>query len=468
MVRQLLPISALLFGSALLLFAGGMNSLILPVRGTAEGFTAASLGLLGTGWAVGYIAGCYFTARIVARVGHIRAFSVMSAFAAVAILLSLMLINISNWVPLRALSGFCFAGAAMIVESWLSERAGPRSRGRIFGIYTMVNLLASTGGQMALTLGDPSGYVFFVVAAVFYCLALVPTALTTTATPRPLTTVSLDLRALWRNSPVAVAAVFFVGISNSAFGALSAVYAGKVGLMLTSVALFASLPILVGAVTQIPVGWLSDRMDRRKVLVGLCGVAVLTDVAFVLLAPDTRMMNLILSGLFGATIYAMYPVIIAHANDHAPDGSAIQVSGGLLMIFGFGGIVGPAVAGWMMTALGPTGLFMTSAGAHLLTILYTLWRISRRAPVPEAVKSPFVPVQASRTATPETSMLFYGEAEDQPLEQPATPETESQDKDMTETSTVAAPATEETPTAATTHADDASPRDDTPPGGTRG
>ncbi|MCR9126001.1 MAG: MFS transporter [Rhodobacteraceae bacterium] len=340
MVRQILPISALLLGSALLLFAGGINALILPVRGAAEGFSATALGLLGAGWAIGFIAGCWYTPRMVARVGHIRAFGVVSALAAVAILASALLVSNEAWIPLRAISGFCFAGAAMIVESWLSERAEPHTRGRIFGIYTMVNLLASTGGQMALTLGDTAGFTFFLLGGIFYCLALVPTALSSTATPRPLTSVSLDLGALWRNSPVAVFGVFCVGISNSAFGALAAVYAGQVGLVLSSVALFASLPILAGAVSQVPVGWLSDRMDRRHVLLAVCAVAIATDLAFVVLAPETRLMNLALSALLGASIYAMYPVIIAHANDHAPENSAIQTSGGLLMIFGFGSILG--------------------------------------------------------------------------------------------------------------------------------
>ena len=208
MTRQLLPISALLLGSALLLFAGGLHGLLLPVRGGAEGFSALSLGLLGTGWAIGYVAGCVTMASVVARVGHIRAFCVMAALAAVSILGALLIVEAWAWIALRALSGFCFAGAAMIVESWLSERSEPQTRGRIFGVYTMVNLVASTAGQLVLPFGDPLGHAFFVVAAIGYCLALVPTALSNTATPAPLVSVRLDLGALWRNSPVAVVAVF--------------------------------------------------------------------------------------------------------------------------------------------------------------------------------------------------------------------------------------------------------------------
>lgn len=155
------------------------------------------------------------------------------------ILAQLLMLSPHVWIPLRALQGFCFAGAAMIVESWLSERADASTRGRIFGVYTMVNLFASTAGQLTLTLGDSSGYLFFVLGAMFYSLALIPTSASSSASPKPLVSVKLDLRALWRNSPVAVFAVFMIGISNSSFGTLAAVYGSRIGLDVSSIALFA-------------------------------------------------------------------------------------------------------------------------------------------------------------------------------------------------------------------------------------
>jgi MFS family permease len=404
-VRSILPISALLLGSFFLLFAGGIHGLILPVRGTYEGFSAFKLGLLGTGWAVGYVLGCFYTARLVARVGHIRSFSVMASLAAITILLQLLFIDATAWIVLRALSGFCFAGAAMIVESWLSERAEPGTRGRIFGIYTMVNLVASTGGQLTLTMGDTTGYVFFVLAAVFYALAVIPTAISSTATPKPLVSVRLDIRALWRNPPVAVFAVFMVGVANSAFGTLAAVYGGAVGLAVATIAIFNALPILLGAAAQIPVGILSDRLDRRKVLIGVALVALVADAAFILAAPQGAALNLAFVAVFGAAIYTMYPVIVAHANDNAADGNYIMISGGLLMVFGLGSIAGPLVAGAAMSSVGPTGLFMTIAGAHVLMVLQALWRITRRPPVPREEKVDFVPMPGVRSTTPETMVL---------------------------------------------------------------
>ncbi|GGF84682.1 Major Facilitator Superfamily protein [Mameliella alba] len=417
MFRQLLPVSALLLGSGLLLFAGGMHGLILPVRGAAEGFGATELGLLGTGWAVGYVAGCFYVPRIVGSVGHIRAFGVMCAFAAIAILLQALLVTPEFWIPVRAVSGFCFAGAAMIVESWLSDRASPQSRGTIFGVYTMVNLGATTAGQLAIATGDASGFLFFAVAAIVYSLALVPTALSTSESPAPLTSVRLNLPLLWRNSPVAVVAVFLVGISNGSFGTLSAVYADRVGLTLGALALFASIPVLAGALSQVPIGFASDRMDRRKVLLVVAVLAVAADLGFILLAPQDQMMNLVLVSIFGAAIFAMYPIIVAHANDHAPEGTSIQVSGGLLMVYGLGNIAGPLIAGVAMSAAGASGLFLTTIVAHVLMILYTALRIVQRAAVAEEDKGAFQMSAPARGLTPETAALAGGEEEAETLEE---------------------------------------------------
>jgi len=405
LVSQFLPISALLLGLSFLLFAGGINGLILPVRGAAEGFSALSLGALGTGWALGYISGCLMTARLVASVGHIRSFSVMCALAAVAILASLIFLSPYAWIPLRAVSGFCFAGAAMIAESWLSERANTNTRGRIFAIYTMISLTATMAGQMTLTLGNTNTFLFFAIGAMFYCLALVPTAISSSASPQPLVTVKLDVRSQWNNSPVAVFGVLMVGVSNSAFGTLAAVYGNRLGLALSTIALFASIPILAGALAQIPVGYLSDRVDRRRVLIGLALLAICADLGFIFLQPDDRFVNLLLSALFGGCVFSMYPVIVAHASDHAPPNSHIQTSGGLLFVYGLGAIAGPLIAGVGMYAGGPSGLFLTTICAHILLVGFGLWRIRERDTVSDEDKVQFQYAPLARASTPETAVF---------------------------------------------------------------
>ena len=405
MTIRLIPLSALLLGSLFLLIAGGINGLILPLRGSDEGFSAFSLGLLGTGWAAGYVLGCLYTPLLVSRVGHIRVFGTLAATAAIAILLSAMVPSPWSWIPLRAVSGFCFAGAAMIVESWLNEEVDSSIRGRVFGTYTMINLVGTTGGQLVLIGADVSTSWFFMLAAIFYCLALIPTTISSNRAPSPLFEVKLNIPQLWRNSPVAVFAVLMIGISNGSFGALAPVYANNIDLDLTTIVLFCSAPILAGAMSQIPVGRASDRFDRRKVLVFLALVAMAADGAFVFLRPESGTANILIGSVLGAAIFAMYPIVVAHANDHADPGQFIQTSGGLLMVFGIGSIAGPFIAGLALTLFGPMALFSTLLAAHLFIVLFAMLRMWRREQVGSEDKASFQNIPFARNTTPETEVL---------------------------------------------------------------
>ena len=389
-ISRVRPVLALLSGSAFLFVAGGINGLILPVRGSVEGFSGLSLGLLGTGWALGFVFGCLAVPILVSRVGHVRSFSVMAAMASISVLLTVMLIEPIAWILLRAVSGFAFAGSAMIVESWLNERSDAHSRGEVFGFYMMVILVAGTMGQLSLMLGDPNTFHFFVLAAIFYCLALLPTAISSSTAPTPLVKVRLDVKALWHNSPVSVVAVFLIGMSNSAFVTLGPVYAHQTGLDLVSVSLFFSVPILVGAAAQIPVGYLSDHTDRRWMLIAVTIVAMASDSIFIILQPDTVSTTILAVSLFGAAIYSLYPIAVAHANDHALPNDYIRTSGGLLLLFGIGSVLGPLVAGFTMSKIGSKGLFVATIVPHALILGFTSWRLTQRDPVSDRSKTDFV------------------------------------------------------------------------------
>jgi MFS family permease len=401
----LLPIAAILLGSSFLMIAGGVHGLILPLRGGLEGFPAITLGLLGTGWSIGYISGCLYVPRLVQRVGHVRTFSVMAAVAVVSILLQLSLITPAVWILVRGFSGFAFSGAAMIVESWLNEKSENTHRGRVFAIYTMVNLASVTIGQMAITLGDPGGFILFIIPAIFYALALIPTAVSSASAPKPLVEAGLDLKGLWRNSPIAVVAAFLIGMSNSSFGTLGVVFGGIISLDVTVIALMMSVSILAGALFQIPVGYFSDKMDRRIVLIAIMAIAASVDLFLILALPTDPYLILVTIAIFGAAIYSAYPIIVAHASDHAKAGNFLKISGGLLLMFGTGGVIGPLAAGLMMEIMPARGLFITTLTAHLIILGYAMWRIRRKEAVAEADKTDFVGIVPGRLATPETAAL---------------------------------------------------------------
>lgn len=415
-VRDFGPLAALMIGYAFLMLAGGMNSLIIPIRGSAEGFSTVSLGLLGTFWAVGFISGSLYVPHLVARVGHVRIFAVMASLATLAVLASAVIVNPIVWIPLRAAAGFCFAGAAMIVEAWLNESTNRSTRGRVFGIYTMVNLGATTAGQMLLVTGDTNGVLFFIVAAMFYTLGMVPPALSAQTKPKPLRTVSFDLTEVWRNSPIAAVVVVLIGVSNGAFGSLGAVFGQKINLDITTIATFMSATILAGALIQIPVGYLSDRFDRRVILVGLILCAIIVD-AFFLLTPTYNVFVVIGAGaLLGGAMYSLPPVIMAYANDHAPKDRYVQTSSSLLMMFGGGAIAGPIIAGITMDITGEKGLFWLLICAHLIMVIYTLYRslFYKQKKIAPEDKSRFTRIEPGRVILqpPQLSEMDFGLDED--------------------------------------------------------
>jgi MFS family permease len=236
-------------------------------------------------------------------------------------------------------------------------------------------------------------------------MALVPTALSTRAQPKPLVESKLDLPALVKNSPVAVAGAFLIGISNSSFGTLGVVYGQAIHLHVSSIALMMSLSLVAGSLFQIPVGMLSDRRDRRVVLVGLAVLAAIVDIFFIALQPEHAWTVIIAASLFGGAIYSMYPVLIAHAYDHATPESYLRISGGLLLVYGIGAILGPLLAGMAMAWIPGTGLFIVTLFAHLLLASYALYRMTQRVAVSDVTKTGFVGMAQARLSTPESGAM---------------------------------------------------------------
>ncbi|KQZ29593.1 MFS transporter [Mesorhizobium sp. Root552] len=399
------PILSLLRGTAFLLAASGLHGLLLPLRGQMEGFSTASLGLMGTAWATGFVAGCYFAPRIVRRAGHVRAFGTFAASGAIIALLTGLIIDEYAWIALRAFTGFVMAGAFMIIESWLNEKATNENRGTVFGLYMMVTYASIMGGQMIVAAGDVQSASLFMITGIFFCLSLIPTAVSTQSTPQPLQDVKLDLKGLYANSPVAAIACLLIGIANGAWGTLGAVYGARVGISTAQIALMMSLVVVAGAVMQLPAGRLSDRTDRRYVLAGAAFGAALFGLIVFLVQPRSGLFVLPATAAYGAFAYTLYSIAVAHANDHARAEDFVKVSGGLLLLYGFGTIIGPLVAAALMEWMRPESLFLATALAHICLAGYTMLRIKRRAPVPIEDRDAFKTLPVERSITPESLRL---------------------------------------------------------------
>ena len=376
----LAPVAALLFSVSLLLMGNGLQGTLLPVRGNMEAFSAVELGLLGTAYFLGFTFGCMHGPLLVRRSGHIRAYLAMTALASVVALLHALYVDPVAWWALRAVAGYCFAILYIVIESWLNACSNNRTRGTVFSVYTAINLTVITAGQMMLGFADPETFTLFAVAAILVSLAALPVAFTRSSSPVQPELVHPRIAKLYRISPVGVAGCFAVGLANGAFWALGPVFAQDGGFGVNEIAVFMSAVVLGGALAQWPLGGLSDRVDRRLIMIAAASIAMLAGLVLMLIPETDRMAMVIAGAVFGAGAFPLYAIAVAHANDYADASESVEVSSGLLLVYGVGAAIGPLLASmWREIAHGPA-LFFFTALVHLMLIGYVFWRISQRLP----------------------------------------------------------------------------------------
>lgn len=372
-------VAALLLSTAILLAGNGLQTVLIPIRGAIENFAIVDLGLLGTGYFAGFTLGCVLGPLLIRRAGHIRAFMAMASIASVVALLHALLIDAPSWAGLRALSGFCFAVLFVVIESWLNEKAPNRHRGTIFSIYSVITLTVITLGQLMAGLGNPALFGLFALASVLVSLATLPVAFTAAPAPSVPAFMLPNVLGLYRNSPVGFAGCLAIGFANGAFWTLGPIFAQARGLDAAAVGLFMSAVVVGGAVVQWPLGAVSDRMDRRHVIVAVTVLAIAAGLAISFVPVQGLGAFLGLGALFGAGALPLYALVVAHANDHAAPEDSVKISSGLLLVFGVGAVAGPVIASLVSGRFGNQTLFLYTAAIHTLLVLFTLWRITRSA-----------------------------------------------------------------------------------------
>lgn len=367
----MLSMAALFTSAAILFLGGGLNGVLIPVRAALAGFSTLEIGLLGTFAAIGTIIGCVLSPRLISRVGHIRAFAVLAAGAAVVALVHGLVVDPWLWVALRVPTGLCFAGLATVIESWLNASAGNRARGRVMATYMVIQLSMQTLGQLMLMTADPALLNLFALVALAITASLIPVGLTRAITPGPVAAVRLRLSMLYHCSPSGVIGALAVGLVNGAFWALAPLYADQQGLATNAIALFMSAAVIGGALLQYPLGRLSDRIDRRHVILLTALATVLAAAGLVLFDTWFAWAPFLFAGLLGAFMFALYPLSVAHVNDHVAEGQFVEAS---------------------------SGLFAWIALVNLLLIGFVLTRLRKAARPGEAERADFVAMPASATA----------------------------------------------------------------------
>ena len=395
-MAQLRSIFSLLVATALLLSANGMQNTILALRAIELDFSDFVIGILYSAYYAGFIAGCRYAPSFISSVGHVRSFTAFASIASAATLSYSLLDLPASWLALRAVTGFCLAALYMVLESWLNELSTNETRGRILSIYRITDFSSVTLAQAAIGLFNPLAFPVFILMSIAVSLALVPVALTKVQQPAPPTSARLELRRLWEVSPLAAATAFAVGLSSSVFWALGPVFVTAAGYDKSIVGLFTAAIILGGALAQWPFGMISDRVDRRHVLIACAVGGMVTSLLLPVLAGFGQFALIAAGAAFGIFALPNFGLAVAHANDHAEPGTTVAVNGGLLLIHGTAAVTGPVIVPMLIPSFGTNIIFIWVGIVYALLIAFSLYRLTQRA-APEHVE-PYVPVPRTSPA----------------------------------------------------------------------
>ncbi|MFQ5955486.1 MAG: MFS transporter [Kiloniellales bacterium] len=400
-MREILAsIGALYLGVSLLQLGNAMLGTLLAVRMDLSGFPPVITGMIMSGYFIGFTAGTLKANVVVERVGHIRAFAVFAAVLAAATLTHALVVEPGLWVVARAIGGFCVAGLFLVVESWLNERSTPATRGKILSTYFVAVYAAMAAGQSLLALGDPLHANLFVVAAMLMTLALVPVSLTRSASPSVPEPSTSGLGRLYRISPLGIAGAVGSGVILGAFYGLAPVFAQRIGMTPSEIGFFMGTAMLGSLALQWPLGILSDRFDRRRMLIACSFLTALAAAAVIATAGRSPSLLFALTAVYAGFAATIYPLSVAHANDFIAPEDIVAVAGGMLLGYSLGAVVGPLGAAQAVALIGPAGLFTFSAGVSAGLGLFGLWRTTRRTSMPKDEQGPWV-------ALPRTTPVCY-------------------------------------------------------------
>ncbi len=371
----------------------GLAMSLTGVRSSLEGFSATQIGLIGAGYYMGLLPGSLMAPQIVGRVGHVRVYAGLASVAAAVLLAFPAMVTVGLWVALRILLGFCMAGIYVTAESWLNTVSTNEIRGRMLALYLLIVNLSVGGSQLLLPIADPRTVAPFAIAAVLFSLSVVP--LTLSVAPAPSHTFekqAIPIRQIVQTVPVGAATAVVNGLVNGILAAIGAAYATSVGMSLAATGTFVGAAFVGGLILQFPLGWISDRFPRRKVILATTSVAGALAVVAALVDPLSRVMPMVML-VYAAVAFPMYSIGISHVQDQVPKELLIPASAALLAFYGAGSITGPLVASVIIQATDPSAFWWAIAVSHFLLVPYAVYRLIRRTVMPRPQR-PSVPVPA--------------------------------------------------------------------------
>ncbi|KAJ03228.1 MFS transporter [Sulfitobacter mediterraneus] len=397
MLQVLSSAWALLLGMCLLMVGNGMQGTLLGIRGGIENFSTFEMSIVMSSYFVGFLGGSRMAPGMIRRVGHVRVFAALASLISAVMILYPTFPNVIVWSLGRVLIGFCFSAVYVTAESWLNNAATNENRGQALSLYMIVQTLGIVIAQALLLSADPSGFVLFVIPSVLVSIAVTPILLSITPTPAFDTTKPMRIRELVSYSPLGCVGMFLLGGVFSAQFGMASVYGAEAGLTVAQISLFVAMFFVGSVILQYPIGWISDRMDRRGLIVVVSLIGAGGSVLGMLLGHIFPLL-LVSAFVVGGMSNPLYSLLIAHTNDFLEHEDMAAASGVLVFINGLGAILGPIITGWMMgTALGPGGFYLFTAGLFVALASYAAYRSTRRAGVPVDETGNYVAIYPSAT-----------------------------------------------------------------------
>lgn len=381
----------LFLGLMFLMLGNGLQGTLLGIRGALEGFTTTEMSVVMSAYFVGFLFASRMAPEMIRKVGHVRVFAALGSFISAVLILFPTVTEPWAWTLLRGIIGFSFCGVYITVESWLNDASTNATRGRAMSLYLIVQMAGIIAAQFILNLGDPAGYLLFVIPSVLVSVAFAPILLTASPAPAFSTTKRMTLTQLYRTSPLGCVAVFLLGGIFSALFGMAAVFGTEAGLSVRQISIFVAVIYTGGLLWQYPIGWASDRMDRRRLILGLAVLGALTSAAVA--GFSDRFPALLVAGfIIGGVANPLYSLAIAYTNDYLKPDDMASASAGLLFLNGVGAIGGPLAVGWMMGRIGPGGFFLFMAVLLAAMAGYAAWRMTRRKVRRSAETGVYVPI----------------------------------------------------------------------------
>ena len=366
---------ALFTGFGLIMLAHALQGTLLNVNAVFFNFSDFEIGYVFSGYFIGYLFSSIQCPKLIKNVGHIRVFAAFASLGSIAILLHWIVINPIAWLIFRMITGFSFAAIYIVCESWLNDRADNKSRGQLIGFYMIVLYFSTSAGGMLVNLRATTDAHLFILTSLLISLALVPILLTKKPAPDFSTPRFLSLKELYLKSPMAFVGSFSIGMVYSALFGLMGVFGAKIGLSIFQISILVFVNMFVGAIFQYPVGKISDKYDRRTILLSLNLIAIASLIFIYLLGSLSFNLLLVFIGIHSAVSLPYYAVVISHMNDFLEKDEIVSGSSTLTLVNALGMVMGPMLASGFMAYFGAYGYFLYMIVIYCLVAPYNFFRI---------------------------------------------------------------------------------------------